>query len=218
MGHRKVKKSFKRWITDIWETFYDRLRYTLVSLHEQFSNPKYFALFILSLFFFLFFLTFFRDGDSNWQLLWSGLDLGRKMEILGRVFVAMGSNFTSWYGLSIVLIAVLQAIVIMQLAFAWRHRQKDKVIDGASTGGIGALFGFIALGCPTCGVGLLTPLLTMIAGAGAVALAELFSSIFIILAFILLFYTIIKLGYTNFVTISAAAANKEKEEKHAARN
>ena len=218
MGHRKVKKSFKHRIADIWEAFYDRLRYTLVSLHEQFSRPRYFVLFIVSLFCFLFFLTFFRDGDSNWQLLWSGLDFGRKMEMLGRVFVAMGSNFTSWYGLSIVLIAVLQAIVIMQLVFAWRHRQKDNVIDGASTGGIGALFGFIALGCPTCGVGLLTPILTMIAGAGAMALAELFSNIFMILAFILLFYTIIKLGYTNFVTISAAAANKEKEEKHAACN
>jgi len=189
-----------------------------VSLHEQFRKPKYFAVFLFTLLFFLFFLTFFRDGDSNWQLLWSGIDFGRKMEMLGRVFVTMGSNFTSWYGLSIVLMATLQAIVIMQLIFAWRHRQKDNVIDGASTGGIGALFGFIALGCPTCGVGLLTPILTMVAGAGALALAELFSNVFMILAFILLLYTIIKLGYTNYVTISAAAANNEKEEKHAAHN
>ena len=218
MGHRKINRPFKRVLRDIWESFYDHCRYTLVSLWELFCRPKYLIGFIVSLLFFLYFLTFFRDGNGNWQLVWSGLDFGRKMEMLGRVWLAVGANFTSWYGLAIVLISVLQAIVIIQLIFAWRHRQKNQVIDGVSTGGIGAIFGFIALGCPTCGVGLLTPILTAVAGAGAMALAETFSNVFTILALLLLFYTVLKLGYNNFVTISAAAANKTKEEKHATGN
>ena len=100
----------------------------------------------------------------------------------------------------------------MLLVFAWRHREKDATLDGASTGGIGSILGFVALGCPTCGVGLLMPLLTAIAGAGAMTLAEGVSRVFTVLAFVLLVYTVIKLGYICFVTISA---KKYKEKKHA---
>ena len=114
--------------------------------------------------------------------------------------------------------SALQALVIILLIFAWRHRQKDSVLDGASTGGIGAIFGFIALGCPSCGVGLLTPILTTLAGAGAMAMAETISGIFTILAFLLLFFTVIRLGYINFVTISSEKATKPKKEEKDAKS
>ena len=104
---------------------------------------------------------------------------------------------------------------IMLLIFAWRNREKEHAIDGASTGSIGAIFGFVALGCPTCGVSLLAPLLTAIAGAGAMAAAESVSRVLTILAFILLIYTVIKLGYISFITIST---KKYKEKKHAKSN
>ncbi len=218
MGNRKVKKTFKRRLSDFWESFCDRVKYSLFAINEIWQNPKYLACFIISFLLFLFILSFFKDGDGNWQLLWSGLAFDRKITVLGQVCVSMLGNFVSRYGLSIVLISLLQALVIILLVFAWRHRQKDATIDGASTGGIGAIFGFIALGCPSCGVGLLTPILTTLAGAGAMAMAETISGIFTVLAFALLFYTIIKLGYVNYVTISAAKATKNKEEKNAKSN
>ena len=96
------------------------------------------------------------------------------------------------------------------MVYAWKNRERDSAIDGASTGGIGALLGFIALGCPSCGVTFITPILTAIAGTGAMALTESVSQIFTILAFVLLIYTVIQLGYVNFVIMSA----KKYEEKH----
>ena len=127
----------------------------------------------------------------------------------------MFANFTDLYGLLIIALSILQALTIMLLVFTWSHREKEHAIDGASTGSIGAIFGFVALGCPTCGISLLTPLLTAIAGTGAIAAAEGISRVLIVLAFVLLIYTVIKLGYISFITIST---KKYKEKKYAKGN
>ena len=127
----------------------------------------------------------------------------------------MFANFTDLYGLLIIALSILQALTIMLLVFTWSHREKEHAIDGASTGSIGAIFGFVALGCPTCGISLLTPLLTAIAGTGAIAAAEDISRVLIVLAFVLLIYTVIKLGYISFITIST---KKYKEKKYAKGN
>jgi hypothetical protein len=193
------------------ETISDRTKFALVSTSYVIRKPKYLIVCLLTFLIFLFFLTFFRDGNSNWQLLWSGLPLGRKLEVLGRIFPAILENFTSMYGVTIVFLSIFQAIVVMQLVYAWRHRDRASALNGASTGGIAAVFGFIALGCPTCGIGLLTPLLSAIAGSAAVTLAESLGYIFTIIAFILLFYTIISLGYTNYINI----INENHKEEHA---
>ena len=218
MGKRKVKKPLSKRFRDIGEYLYDRTRYALVTIHELLSRPKYLACFFVTLLIFLFVLNFFKDGDGNWQLICSGLPLERKFVVLGRVCISVFTSLATWYGLSILLMSTLQALVIILLIFAWRKRKKDSVLDGASTGGIGAIFGFIALGCPSCGVGLLTPILTTLAGAGAMAMAETISGIFTILAFLLLFFTVIRLGYINFVTISSEKATKPKKEEKDAKS
>ena len=215
MGKRKVK------IKDLWETLCDRCKFAMAGTFELLKRPKCLAAFIISLVVFLFVLSFFKDGDSNWVLLTSGLDFGRKMQVLGRVFVSIFENFTSLYGIIITLMAILQAAIIPLLIYTWKQRardqkNKDQAIDGASTGSIGAVLGFIALGCPTCGVGLLTPILAAIAGASALALAEAVGHIFTIVAFILLFYTIIKLGYITFINLSNE--KYKKKEHHAKSN
>lgn len=198
-------------IRKIIETISDRSKFALVSIAYLFKQPKYLLIFLFSFVFFSYFLTFFRDGSSNWQLVWSGLGIDRKFELLGRVFPAMLENFSSFYGITIIFLSLLQAVIIAQLVFAWKHREKGQQIHGASTGGVGALLGFVALGCPSCGIGLLTPLLTAIAGASAVALADTIGQIFSILAFILLIFSIIRLGYINYIIISS----KNYKEEHA---
>lgn len=197
-------------VRKIAETFADRCTFALVSTSYILKKPKYLCIFLLSLLVFVYFLTFFRDGSSNWQLIWSGLAFDRKIAVLGRIFPAMLENFQSFYGVTILLLSLLQGIIVAQLVFAWRHREKNqKLAEGVETGGIGAILGFVALGCPSCGIGLLTPLLTAIAGASAVALADTISQIFSILAFVLLFFAIIRLGYINYTIIGS---NKYKEE------
>jgi len=201
-------------IRKIAETISDRSKFALVSTGYIFKKPKYLVLFLLSFFVFLYFLTFFRDGSSNWQLIWSGLAIDRKLEVLGRIFQAILENFCSLYGAVILLLSLLQGIIVMQLAFAWRHREKEQQLEGASAGGVGAVLGFIALGCPSCGIGLLTPLLSAIAGASAVALSETIGHIITILALGLLLFSIIRLGYINYIIISSKNYKEEHAKSH----
>ncbi len=201
-------------VRTIIETVSDRSKFALVSTVYLLKKRKYLLSFLISFFVFLFFLTFFRDGSSNWQLIWSGLPLDRKLEVIGKIFPAMLENFISLYGVTIIFLSFFQAIVIMQIIFAWRNREKNGALDSASTGGIGAILGFIALGCPSCGVGLLTPLLSAIAGASAVALAETIGHIFTILAFALLLFSIIRLGYINYVIIGSKNYKEEHAKSH----
>ena len=201
-------------VRKIVETISDRAKFTLLSSREIFREPRYLVAFLVALLFFLYFLTFFREGNSNMQLLFSGLPFGRKIELLGRVFVGIGENFTSIYGVSIIFLSLLQALIVMHLIFAWRHKEKNTALDGASTGGVGAVLGFIALGCPSCGIGLLTPILTAIVGASAATLAESIGYFLTVLAAFLLLFTIIRLGYSNYITI----INKGVKEKHANRH
>lgn len=201
-------------IRKIIETISDRSKFALVSTGYILKKPKYLAVFLLSFLVFLYFLTLFRDGSSNWQLIWSGLAIDRKLEILGRIFPAILENFTSFYGITIIFLSLWQGIVVTQIVFALRNREKEQSLNGASTGGIGAVLGFLALGCPSCGIGLLTPLLSAIAGASAVALSETVGYILTVLAFILLLYSIIRLGYINFIIISSKNYKEEHAKSH----
>lgn len=198
-------------IRKIIETVSDRSKFALVSTWYLFKKPKYLCVFLLSFLVFIYFLTFFRDGSSNWQLIWSGLAIDRKLEVLGRVFPAILENFTSFYGLTIIFLSLLQGVIVMQIVFAWKNREKEQSLNTASTGGVGALLGFLALGCPSCGIGLLTPLLSAIAGASAVALSETIGYVLTVLAFGLLLFSIIRLGYINYIIISS----KKYKEEHA---
>lgn len=198
-------------IRKIIETVSDRSKFALVSTGYLFKKPKYLCVFLLSFLVFIYFLTFFRDGSSNWQLVWSGLTIDRKLEVLGRVFPAILENFTSFYGLTIIFLSLLQGVIVMQIVFAWKNREKEQSLNTASTGGVGALLGFLALGCPSCGIGLLTPLLSAIAGASAVALSETIGYVLTVLAFGLLLFSIIRLGYINYIIISS----KKYKEEHA---
>lgn len=201
-------------IRKIAEQISDRAKLAIVSLGFIFRKPKYVAFFLLSLFVFLYIFTFFRDGNGNWQLLWSGLAFNRKIELLLRIVTVIPNNFTSVYGVSLILLSLLQSVVVMQLIFTWRHRDKGAVIDGASTGGIGAILGFITLGCPSCGIGLLAPLLSAIAGGAAAALAEGLSFVFSVAAFGLLLFTVVRLGYIDYVLISSKKYKEENAKSH----
>ena len=201
-------------IRKIAETVADRTRFALLSLAELFKQPRYLITAIVVFLVFLYILTFFRDGGSNWQLICSGLPFGDKLGVLGRVWRDVLTNFGSLYGVSIIFMALLQGVIIMQLVFTWKNRERDMAIDGASTGTIAAILGFITLGCPSCGVGLLSAILTAIAGTGAAVLAEQIGFILVILAFILMLYTIIRLGYIDYVVISS----KKAKESHAKSN
>ncbi len=210
MGEKKPKKRsvFKK-LKQNCEAFTNKAKYAVVGCGYCVRRPKYIALFVASFLFFLFFLTFFRDGNGNWQLLWSGLSFGYKMKVLGLVCLAMFGNFASLYGISLIFLSLLQALAIALIVFAWRNRKREAALDGASAGGFASLLGFATLGCPTCGISFLTPILSALAGASATMLAERIGTVLSILAFALLLYAIVKLGYTVYIIVGTS----KKEEK-----
>ncbi len=213
MGKRKVNK-FQRKLKNLFETFVDRCKFAVVGYKYLLSRPRYVIALIISFLVFLYILSQLQNGGSNWNLLWSGLDFGQKMQVFGNSLASMLGNFTSFTGILIVILALMQSLCVAGIVFAIRHRQKDDAINGASAGSIASILAFVTLGCPTCGMTLLTPLLTMIAGTSAVALAERLGVILSIVAFVLLFFTLIHLGYLIFVNVSAERA----KEKHAKSN
>ena len=216
MGKRKINKktSLKKKLSNLFETFVDRTKFAVVGYKYLLSRPRYIIALAISFLIFLYILSQLQNGGSNWQLLWSGLDFGRKMEVFGLSLLSMLENFTSFLGVLIVFLALMQSLCVAGIVFAIRHRQKDDAINGASAGSIASILAFVTLGCPTCGMTLLTPLLTMVAGTGAIALAERLGIILSIVAFVLLFFTLVQLGYQIFVNVSAERA----KEKHAKSN
>ena len=218
MANKKTKVSVKRAEPSLWDKakhkvalFADKFVLSFSALKQLLNDPKQVLILFLAFMVSVYFLTFFKDGSANWNLLFSGLPFVDKLGVLGRVFAAIPKNFTSLYGITILVMSVLQAICITLLIYAYRNRAKNKALDGASTGGIGAVLGFLALGCPSCGVTFVTPILTMFAGAGAAAMTESVSNILMVLAFILMLYTIAQLGYVDYAIISSKKLEKKKE-------
>ncbi len=155
-------------------------------------------------------LTLFENGSGTWSLLWSGIDLGSKIGLLGSVWRGVLENFTNLYGVLLMVLSFLQGLTIALLVFVWKGREKKAAVNGLEAGGVGAAFGFLALGCPSCGVSLLAPVLTAIAGTGAVALVDVLGWFFLIFAYLLLLHALRKMGYTAYVLEAAKRYNRKK--------
>ena len=206
----KVSKPAAKGFRHRLSSFGDKALLAMSGTSMLLKKPAYATTFAVTSFVFAYIFTFFSNGTVNWSLLWSGINFDEKLGILGGCVIDIFTNLSNLYGIATFVMSLLQGLCISLMVFAWKNRERDSAIDGASTGGIGTLLGFIALGCPSCGVTFVTPILTAIAGTGAMALTESVSHIFTVLAFILLIYTVIQLGYVDFVIMSA----KKYEEKH----
>ena len=213
MQKRSKAISFAR-LKDLFLQALDQIKLGGIGVAYLLSFKKYLLLFVFSWLFFLFFLTFFKDGSGNLALLFSGISIGQKFSLLWRVLLACFGNFLSLYGLSLVLLSLLQGLAIALMVYAWRHKNKDQALSSASTSTVASALGFVALGCPSCGISLLTPLLSALAGASASVLAEKVGAVLTIVAFVLLFYSVFHLGYLVFILVSA----KKYKEKHASKN
>lgn len=210
-----MKKAFSlSSIKDSFSLALDRIKLGSIGISYLLTFKKYLLLFVLAWAFFLYFLTFFKDGSGNLALLFSGISSDQKLSLLWRAMLSCFGNFTSLYGLSLVLLSLLQGLAISLMVYTWRHKYKDQTLSSASTSTVASALGFVALGCPSCGISLLTPILSALAGASASILAERVGVLLTIIAFGLLFYSVFHLGYLVFVIVSA----RKYKEKHAPKN
>ena len=207
----KRKISFWQKIGKWFSGLGDKAKFALVGFRYLLSSPAYVACFFLVALLFLYILAQLQEGGVSWGLLWSGLPFERKLGVFGTSLALIGNCFTSLHGLVLILLSLMQGLAVSGIVYAVKNRQKDEALNHASASSIASVLAFITLGCPTCGITILTPILTMFAGAGAVALAERLGVALTVVAFILLAYSLIQLGYLIFVNVSA---NRAKE-KHA---
>lgn len=199
---------------DFFAQLGDRAKLAFVGCGYCLRQPKYLTIFIISWVLFAYIFTFFRDGNYNWAIISSGLGAEKKIEVLGKCFLAIFSNFTSFSGLGIIFLSFFQAVAIALMVFTYKNRNKTATLNGASTSVVATALGFLALGCPTCGISMLTPILTTIAGTGAGALSGTLGGIFIVVAFILIIFTLIRLGYLVFIIVSAENYKEKHERKN----
>lgn len=186
------------------ELWADETKMAFVGIKMVMKKVGYAVIAIVAFLVFAYILTIFRDGTSTWSLLWSGIGFGDKLSLLGDVWVRVLKNFTDWWGLVLMLLAALQGLTISLLIFGWRMKMSSKTTAaGLEAGGVGAAISFLALGCPTCGTTLLAPVLTLVLGSGAVAVAETLGWILVVVAAILLLHAARRLGFGAYVEITA---------------
>ena len=182
----------------------DETKMAFVGVGIVMRKVKYITIAAIAFLIFAYILTIFRDGTATWGLLWSGLGFGAKMGVLGDVWARVLQNFTDWWGLILMMLAALQGVTISLLVYGWQMKMSRKTtVAGLEAGGVGTAVSFLAVGCPTCGTTLLMPILTVVAGTGAAALAEVLGWIFVIVAAILLLHAMRRLGYGAFIETAA---------------
>lgn len=200
---KKLQNTIDLWI--------DGTKMAIIGLGISLKRPKTAVTALIFTLIFAYILTLFKNGTATWNLLWSGIPITDKISVAAQVWQRVIENFTSLDGLLLILLSILQGLTIAMLLYVWKHREKKSAVSGLEAGGVGTALGFLALGCPSCGISLLTPFLTTIAGTSAMALADTLGWIFMILAFILLLHAIRRMGYSAFILKTA----KHHKEKHA---
>ena len=198
-------------LPDVLWSIIDQIKMCGAGIAGVMKDWHYVSIWLLCTFVFAYLLTFFKDGAGKTSLLFGSLEFGDKIWILTSNLQGMLANFTTIYGWFIVLASIMQGLAISLLVFNYRHKQEDLGSE-ASASGFGVLLSFLALGCPSCGVSMLTPLIMTILGAGALALVDVVGKILMVVVFILLAYAIIKLGNLSYITLSAKKY-KERNEK-----
>ncbi|MBR2709126.1 hypothetical protein IKE98_02225 [Candidatus Saccharibacteria bacterium] len=156
--------------------------------------------FIPTFLFFGLLMNLLAGGTSKFDLMFA-LGFPDALGILGKNFIGIfgvGQPFLDW--LPIFLISILQGILIGLIVLLWNKKREQ---NAGNLGSAGIVAGLIALGagCPTCGTTLLTPLLGAIFSTGGLAVTGTISTIVTILAIVIAFFSLKRLGVETYVTI-----------------
>ena len=188
--------------------FWDECKLAGLGLVMASRNFSFWAVFIPTFVIFGTLISLLSTGASVFDLFFA-VDFGGKMQILGDGFLSLmgrGRNFTDF--LLNFSIAFLQAALIALLVFVYRKRKKNQLRD--NSGGL-ALLGS---GCPTCGTTLITPILTSVFSTGSYAIAGAISGILTAVAYVLILWSLKKVGLEAYVIIKSEMWSKRHEKSN----
>ena len=225
----KKSQSLGKKLRRICAKFWDECKLAGLGLVMATKNLSFWLVFIPTFVVFGTLISLLSSGSSVFDLFFA-VDFGGKMQILGDGFLSLlgrGRNFTDF--LLNFSIAFLQAALIALLVFVYHKRKKnnlgkarlsnksDKSSDNSSAqnAGIAAGLALLGSGCPTCGTTLITPLITSLFSTGSYAIAGAISGIMTFLAYILIFWSLKKVGLEAYVIIKSEIWSKKHKSSKA---
>ena len=192
-----------------WRKWLDEFALAFKGILMASCEKRFWYGFVPTFIFFGMLINLLAGGFSKFELM-GAVGFGGSMKILFDSFLSIfGVNqiFVEW--LPTFLLALLQGVLVGLIVFLW---QKKREGNSANVEKAGIITGLVALGagCPTCGTTLLTPLLGAIFSTGSLAIAGAISTIVTILAVVIAFLSLKKLGVEAYVII----VNERYLEKH----
>ena len=214
--YERSKKTLKRKLAKFW----DECKLAGLGLVMASRNGLFWAVFIPTFVIFGTLISLLSAGSSVIDLFFA-VDFGGKMQILGDGFLSLlgrGRNITDF--LLNFSITFLQAALIALLVFVYKHRKKNQKKDSSSAqnAGLAAGLALLGSGCPTCGTTLITPLLTSLFSSGSYAIAGAISGILTFIAYILLLWSLKKVGLEAYAIIKSEMWRKRHEKEHGKSN
>ena len=192
----------------------------LAPRHLSFVLP-----FLLTFLIFGTLISLLSTGSSAIDLFFA-VDFGGKMEILGNGVLTLfgkGRSFSDF--LINFLLTFLQSTLVGLIVFVYRKRKQNKLGKKYASGSeniqnasIATGLALLGSGCPTCGTTLITPILTSIFSSGSIAVAGTISVILTTIAYLLILWSLKKMGLEAYVIIKDEEWRKNHPKKSAPKN
>lgn len=226
-----MKARFLKWV--------DECKLAAIGVVLASQNLSFWVVFLIVFVIFGTLISLLSSGSSAIDLFFA-TDFGGKMQILGDGFLTLfGKGRSFWDFFVNFSLAVLQAVLISLIVMIFRKRKKaskeragkqaaakanklggskNKKAEqaeaaGLQNAGIAAGLALLGSGCPTCGTTLITPILTSIFSTGSYAIAGAISGILTLIAFLLIFWSLKKMGLEVYVIIKDEEWKRRKNEQ-----
>ena len=200
--------------------FFDECKLAAVGIVLAVRDTSFILTFLLTFLIFGTLISLLSAGSSAIDLFFVS-DFGGKMEILGNgVLTLFGKGRSFGDFLLNFLLTFFQATLIGLIVFVFRKRKQNNLgkrrkpgsgdTSSIENAGIATGLALLGSGCPTCGTTLITPILTSIFSSSSMAVAGTISGIMTFVAYVLILWSLKKMGLEAYVIIK----DEEWRKKH----
>ena len=165
--------------------------------------PKYFLITIVATVAFAVIIYFAINANFYGTLMMSRLPIIDKIALLGSMIIDIfKQSFTSPNSALLMVVSILQGVSIAAVIFTSKNNRDNEKTVSRQVGlsGIASIAATIGLGCVPCGTSLILPIVTLFfSGAAAATVANIASTIVLLLALLLSLFSLYKSGQIIFM-------------------
>ena len=165
--------------------------------------PKYFLITIVATVAFAVIIYFAINANFYGPLMMSRLPIIDKIALLGSMIIDIfKQSFTSPNSALLMVVSILQGVSIAAVIFTSKNNRDNEktVYRQVGLSGIASIAATIGLGCVPCGTSLILPIVTLFfSGAAAATVANIASTIVLLLALLLSLFSLYKSGQIIFM-------------------